>query len=237
MLRAGMFGSVVLTQRTATMASSALARIALTCALASCFPRSDLDGYSNVEPGAGGTGQTPLPAEDAGTTDSGSGGSEGIDDMVPIAPQDSGAELGGGGTGSALPPDAGEPGCSGSGEFESTDGGSCYLISSELTSWVDARDACLAWGGDLVKIETGAEGAFLAARLMADVWIGANDRDQEGDFEWADGENVNAMVFDWSETQPDNFQNQEHCVEIRIIDRQWNDRPCTGDPQAYLCER
>jgi hypothetical protein len=229
---------VVLAQRTATTASSALGRIALTCAIASCFPRSDLDGYSIVEPGAGGTGQIPMPAQDAGTTDSGTGGSEGIDDMVPIAQQpDSGAELGSGGTGPTLQPDAGEPGCSGTGEFESTDGESCYLASIELASWLAAQEACQEWGGDLVKLETAAEGAFVAARITTDVWIGANDRDQEGDFEWTDGDNVGAMVFDWSDTQPDNFQDQEHCVEIRIIDRQWNDRPCTGDPQAYLCER
>jgi hypothetical protein len=221
------------------MVSSVSRCFALSCAIASCFPRSDLDGYSIVEPGAGGTGQTPQPAPDAGTTDSGTGsGSEGMDDMTPIAPQpDSGAALGSSGMGSTLPPDGGEPGCGGSGEFESTDGESCYLISSDLTNWLDGRDACLDWGGDLVKIETAAEGEFLAARVAGDVWIGANDRDQEGDFEWADGDNVNAMVLDWSEGQPDNFQDEEHCVEIRIIDRLWNDRPCTGDPQAYICER
>jgi C-type mannose receptor len=71
--------------------------------------------------------------------------------------------------------------------------------------------------------------------VNVDIWIGANDRDQEDDFEWADGQPV--TFFNWAMGQPDNFQGQENCVEIRALDEQWNDRPCGGDPQEYLCER
>jgi len=155
--------------------------------------------------------------------------------MVPLAPQpDAGSMLGGGGMGT-LGSDAGEGPCNESGEFESSDGQSCYLIATELVGWVGARDACREWGGELVKIETIAEEQFLLMRMEDDVWIGANDRDTEDAFEWADGEPVTR--FNWSMGQPDNFQGQEHCVELRVIDQQWNDRPCGGDPQAYLCER
>lgn len=217
------------------MPSGALGCVVFAASMLGCFPRSDLSGYSIGE-SSDGTGPDLEPEPDAGSIDAGAQtGSEEIDDMVPLAPQpDSGSMLGGS-MGSTVAPDAGEAACDESGEFESSDGESCYLIASELEGWIGARDACREWGGDLVKIETIAEEQFLTMRIDFDVWIGANDRDTEGAYEWADGEPVTR--FNWSMGQPDNFQGQENCAEIRVIDLQWNDRPCGGDPQGYLCER
>ena len=159
--------------------------------------------------------------------------SEEMPPPFPIASQpDAGSGLGGAGAAS----DGGvSDRCDLTGEFESPNGESCYFVSVDTTGWIGARDACRAWGGELVSIDSPAENMFVSTRITSDIWIGANDRAAEGEFEWADGQAV--TYFNWSDSQPDNFQGQENCVELRIIDRQWNDRPCGGDPQAYLCER
>lgn len=218
------------------MASGAVGCVVFAASMVGCFPRSDLSGYSIGASGSGGTGQDPEPQPDAGSTDSGAQtGSEGIDDMVPLAPQPDASSMLGSGMGSTVGPDAGEAACDGNGEFESSDGQSCYRIETQLAAWLAARDACRQWGGDLVKLETLAEEQFLLPRIENDVWIGVNDRETEGAYEWADGEPVSR--FNWSEGQPDNFQGQENCAEIRQIDQLWNDRPCGGDPQGYVCER
>ena len=53
---------------------------------------------------------------------------------------------------------------------------------------------------------------------------------------WADG---GALSYEnWGDTQPDDFNAQEDCGEKRLRDAGgWNDRPCEGDPQEFLCER
>jgi len=199
-----------------------------------CLPRSDLSGYSIGAAGAAGTGtEMEEAAPDAMPPDTVEGAEE-LEDTLPIATQpDAGSTLSGS-TGSTLAADAGDD-CDAEGEFRSLDGQSCYLLSSDEAGWIGARDACREWGGELATIQSRQEDDFLTPRPSVDTWIGANDRANEGIFVWADGTPV--TFFNWSQAQPDNFEGQENCVEIRVLDRNWNDRPCGGDPEPYLCER
>jgi hypothetical protein len=125
--------------------------------------------------------------------------------------------------------------CDGPGEFRGGGGQGCYLQSVVTASWFAARNDCQEWGGDLVVVESLEEDALLTGRMTADVWIGAR-RDPAGVLVWVDSQ---PLVYEnWSGTQPDDFQGLEDCVEKRVAEGgEWNDRPCTGDPQAYFCER
>jgi len=90
--------------------------------------------------------------------------------------------------------------CDADGEFPSAEGDRCYRVTSDVAEWLDAREACVRWGRDLVSIESAAEDDFLTQRLSLDVWIGANDRALEGTVVWADG---GALSYEnWGDTQP-----------------------------------
>jgi hypothetical protein len=126
--------------------------------------------------------------------------------------------------------------CDAAGEFTTTATSSCYLLGDATSSWRDARDACDAWGGDLVEIGSAEENLALRDRSDVDAWIGANDLDLEGTFVWAGGAPVEFAA--WAFLQPDDNQGSEDCGELRALDDAWNDVPCTGNTQKRaLCER
>lgn len=213
----------------------------LACALgssglSSCLPLDDLSTHT-IGSGRVDAGRFDLsPAPDADPSLEAADASsrpEELGEPLPLVPPADAGAL----TGSEQPAtDAASPlACEGEGEFESPDGQSCYRSTADIASWFGARAACLEWGGDLVSIESPQEDEFLSERVRVEVWIGANDLDVEGSYVWADGTPVE--YENWSVAQPDNFQGQEDCVEKRVEDGAWNDRPCGGDDQEYVCER
>jgi hypothetical protein len=125
--------------------------------------------------------------------------------------------------------------CTGPGEFTDPGGFSCYQLSDTLGPWRDARDLCQAWGGDLAKVESVEENTLLGARSDRDVWLGASDFEDEGNFRWFDGDDVDPDGS-WAPAQPDNYEGSENCLELRAMDNRWNDVPCTSEKVA-LCER
>jgi hypothetical protein len=210
--------------------------------MAACLPLDDLSGYSSasVAPFAGGNGSggstsggssSGVPA----TAGAGSGQSgEGSGGALPLDP----SGVAGGASGSAPAPvgsaDAGS--CDGPDEFAGADARGCYQLTVETAAWLDARAACVSWGGDLVRIESAAEDDFLTARLTVNVWIGVNDREVEGTMVWADGSPLG--YANWGDAQPDDFNAQEDCGEKRVLEGgDWNDSPCDGTPREFLCER
>lgn len=215
-----------------------------TTAFVACLPLDDLSGYSaSVAPLTGSAGVGASGGVSGGTRQStvGAASGEGLGGALSLDPSavaDASAGAGAAETGAASPPtvsiDAGA--CSGPDEFGSTQGQSCYWLPPDGALWVEARAACVSWGGDLVSIESAMEDDFLRQTLTNDVWIGVNDRDVEGTMVWADG---SALAYaNWAEEQPDDFGAQEDCVEKRVGDAgAWNDRPCEGTPQQFLCER
>lgn len=203
---------------------------ALLTACLACTSLQDLSSYS-----AGSSESAPPP-------DSQSSDAPGPDAPPPPAPDAGGA------TGSAAeaqnPSDVPliAPGgvdeaddCTGAGEFTAPDGAACYLISATLSGWRDARDLCQAWGGDLAKVESVEENTLLADRSDEDMWLGASDFDDEGNFRWFDGDDVDGEG-PWAPAQPDNFEGREDCMELRAMDDRWNDVPCMSEKLA-LCER
>lgn len=216
---------------------TSLGCVALTGALAGgCFSLESLSSYS------GGAG---LEDDGAGAVDAGRGGGGGGGTAPDIRDASLGdADLDGGSAGEAVldpssvalepaPAPLSGDACDAPGEIEGLAAGTCYLVLG-LSSWLDARAECEAWGGDLVEITTPAENDFLSAEAGTNLWIGANDRQLEGEMVWSGGASVDYAT--WAPGQPDDFQDEEDCVERREPDGLWNDAPCDGLKRA-LCER
>lgn len=72
--------------------------------------------------------------------------------------------------------------------------------------------------------------------FYADIYIAANDFEEEGVFRWSDGSLVNFTHWGWR--QPDNSQSYggEHCVEMAVFyGFMWNDVNCDRSKWS-LCE-
>ncbi len=113
------------------------------------------------------------------------------------------------------------------------------------STWTEAQSRARALGGNLVRIDSAAENAFLAGLLdeTGDVsaWIGASDETTEGEWRWADngdqfwqglaannatpGSPVGGRYSNWNAGEP-NDVNGEDFAEI-LSNGLWNDLPST----------
>jgi len=133
----------------------------------------------------------------------------------------------------------------------------CELVKYEAFApaqgidWHSAESACLDLGGHLVAISSQQEDqrvTELQAAAGGDpVWIGLNDLDQEGSWEWTTGEPV--TYTNWAPGEP-NDADGEDCVHVEgaahpVHAWRWNDLSChrstrdypSGDyPLGYICE-
>ncbi|XP_061470472.1 hepatic lectin-like [Rhineura floridana] len=108
--------------------------------------------------------------------------------------------------------------------------GKCYYFSLEKTSWMRAKDQCNYRNSKLVVVDSMAEQNFLQTRTRNDrYWMGLNDRDMEGQWQWIDGSNYNEGFMYWKPGEPNNDQSNEHCAHL-WSSGEWNDVYCT-----YLC--
>ena len=128
---------------------------------------------------------------------------------------------------------------------------SCYFVvpasassqQIDLWTWVQARDQCRSMGSqsDLLSIHTLAEFQFVRDWLhKADwrrLWVGLNDRDNEGVYVWSDGSPVHEDGLNWRPNQPDNYKGTENCVELFTSNGRLNDRVCDGVIKlAFACK-
>ncbi len=119
--------------------------------------------------------------------------------------------------------------------------GQCYALVQNKVTWQGARDACVALGSALARIDSAAEQAFVDPLIgqganggSDEIWMGANDLVTEGTFLWVDGA---ALTYtDWRAGQPSGGATED-CVVWDLDDsNRWDDRPC-GSPTGYICER
>ncbi|XP_077977586.1 C-type mannose receptor 2-like [Glandiceps talaboti] len=71
--------------------------------------------------------------------------------------------------------------------------GKCYYVYQyQIYTYEESKTICECKGGSLVKIENADENLYLYgfSRDNAPLWIGANDRDSEGNWQWEDGSQV-----------------------------------------------
>jgi len=116
------------------------------------------------------------------------------------------------------------------------DNGSVILCRI-IANYADAHEACLARGADLLSIHSAEEQAAIAPAAYADysghLWIGINDRIEEGTFAWTDGSPVN--FEHWANNEPNDWGSGEDCGHLYDGgDHKWNDLPC-GHEAGYLC--
>ncbi len=119
-------------------------------------------------------------------------------------------------------------------KFENSVNGHCYWMPAQTSAnWLDARRACLAWGGDLAAVSGWPESNYLNGVINADTWVGANDMSAEDFFEWSSGEPL--RFLDWNPTEPNNLFDEDCAFvngDIRFVDDD-----CSAGNHPYLCER
>lgn len=112
-----------------------------------------------------------------------------------------------------------------------SNGNSYYLLDS--ATWGESQVEAEALGGNLVTINNAAENAWVYQSFGSPsgterhLWIGLNDRDDEGVFEWVSGQPV--TYVNWDQNEPNSF-GEEDVVHIwadadvyRINFGSWND--------------
>jgi len=97
-----------------------------------------------------------------------------------------------------------------------------YYCSMFPTTWEYAEDYCQQYGGYLATINSSQENYMLSNFLtIQSAYIGLNDVNQEGNFEWSNGEPL--TYTNWYPGQPNDYlQGQDYC-EI-LNNGQWNDQ-------------
>lgn len=112
-------------------------------------------------------------------------------------------------------------------------GESCFEESSNTRSWTDSLNYCSSQGGGLATIESEEENTKINEEFGGQLWIGYNDRQSEGTFEWVNG---TSSYTNWASNEPNN-QNGEDCAEL-YADGTWNDYQCSdSSEQTALCEK
>lgn len=171
----------------------------------------------------------------------------------PLLPGAPGSVSASGSRGDARSPDAGDAsaalsGGDGGSEADAecpagTFQGGCYRVETTPVVWQEASDRCVAWGGQLVVLDTPGEEAFLEAALTAagvtpelggGTWLGLLE-DPMGTLRWLGGAPVGEDA-NWGPAQPDDAPGPE-CVEKRNEPGGgWYDRRC-DELLRFACER
>lgn len=131
----------------------------------------------------------------------------------------------------------------------------------ERQTWDEAQKTCGEEKGSMLVVRNSVENSELHKILKADmwdkgshskinnrtmqayVWLAGSDRGHEGSFKWYPTEEPFEYTAwsgpangDWA--QPDNYENEEHCVEISGVNAHsayWNDAPC-WEKKRFICE-
>ena len=107
-------------------------------------------------------------------------------------------------------------------------GESRYELVSQPKTWKEARQYARDRGGYLVVIESAAEQAFVESITknhegkQTAIWIGLSDDEDEGEWEWVDGSELN--YTNWGPGNPDNgYGLQDYAWMGWYGDGRWDD--------------
>eukprot|EP00794_Sanderia_malayensis_P009513 gene9513-biopygen7853 len=104
-----------------------------------------------------------------------------------------------------------------------------------------ARQYCLDLKGDLVSIRDSAENERVvefikSTGIVGSIWIGMNDRRQEGTMEWSNGSPV--IFTNWNTGEPNSAGEDEDCAALLSYRNgfPWNDSKCSTEIKPFICE-
>uniref|UniRef100_A0A8W8K3F6 Fibropellin-1 n=1 Tax=Magallana gigas TaxID=29159 RepID=A0A8W8K3F6_MAGGI len=112
----------------------------------------------------------------------------------------------------------------------------CYTCINHKVSWQGATTSCQQSGASLVTVSNSTIQAFLGNLCTEDgnIWIGLNDRTNEGAFVWV--ENSAAISYsNWHTNQPDDAGDGEDCVHLIPSTHKWNDINCAAN-FSFICQ-
>eukprot|EP00794_Sanderia_malayensis_P005753 gene5753-biopygen4667 len=108
-------------------------------------------------------------------------------------------------------------------------------------NWPEARQYCFDLKGDLVSIRDSAENERIAEFIKStgmgrSIWIGLNDRRQEGTMEWSNGSPV--TFTNWNTGEPNSASEDEDCAALLSYRNgfPWNDAWCSTNINPFICE-
>jgi hypothetical protein len=112
-------------------------------------------------------------------------------------------------------------------------GGHLYYVL-EPAGWNDSEVEAVMLGGHLTTINDAAENEWVVRTFNAltpepeneGLWIGFNDTNVEGNFEWVSGESV--TYTNWLLDEPNDFGGMEDFANITLPTGPWNDIPESG---------
>ncbi|XP_036384637.1 C-type mannose receptor 2 [Megalops cyprinoides] len=118
-------------------------------------------------------------------------------------------------------------------------GDHCYHFETEtVKNWDDAQAYCINQNGNLASVHSQEEMSILTAHMTRSSWVGLNDKASEGNFVWSDGTPTDFLL--WDNNQPDNWQGNEDCVQVRGVDHSnpghFNDQFCTST-FPFICKK
>jgi Ca2+-binding RTX toxin-like protein len=105
--------------------------------------------------------------------------------------------------------------------------GHIYFLTDRAlgTSWTDTQAQASSVGGNLVTINDADENQWLTATFgtAESFWIGLNDANTEGTFEWVSGETV--TYTNWANGEPNNLGGENYAeINPTFAPGRWNDR-------------
>ena len=112
-----------------------------------------------------------------------------------------------------------------------------YVAYFEVASYEDAKTSCKAKGGVLATILNPDENAAVINAIGGSqhpsVWIGGDDLNAEGTFEWVNGDEF--TYTNWEEGEPNSYLGNEDCLAVWPNFPTWNDSICNFE-RPYVCQ-
>ncbi|XP_071505817.1 macrophage mannose receptor 1-like [Diadema antillarum] len=125
-------------------------------------------------------------------------------------------------------------------------GYNCFIVyekpQEEQLSFSDARAQCQSIGGDLASFHSIAEEQYVVGRYSPasednfyGFWLGLNDINQEGAWQWSD--NTAVIYVNWEAGEPNDHSDTEECTEMFLNPgRGWNDIACYA-VRSWVCKK
>ncbi|MFB2935939.1 choice-of-anchor Q domain-containing protein [Aerosakkonemataceae cyanobacterium BLCC-F154] len=106
-------------------------------------------------------------------------------------------------------------------------GDNLYFLTPTATSWTQAQAIAQSFDSNLVTINDADESTFLVGQFgILRPWIGFNDVEIEGQFQWVSGEPI--TFTNWSLGEPNNEGTLGEDYAELFTDGRWNDLPITS---------